>query len=79
MRSPWVAAGIGLELLSCAGYVILFELVFKMERRFSLSAGAVRAWGQLGGVGGGIGGIALGAWVLRTKGVAVQRIADARC
>ncbi len=71
----WVIAGIGLELLSCAGYVVLFELVFKMERRFSrrlsLSELAVNSVVSVSGIGG----IALGAWVLRTKGVSVERIA----
>jgi uncharacterized membrane protein YbhN (UPF0104 family) len=71
----WVAAGIGFELLSCAGYVVLFELVFKMERGFSrrlaLSELGVNSVVSVGGIGG----IALGAWVLRTKGVAVDRIA----
>ncbi len=74
-KPVWVAAGVGLELLSCAGYVILFELVFKMERRFSrrlsLSELAVNSVVSVSGLGG----IALGAWVLRTKGVSVQRIA----
>ncbi len=72
---PWVAAGIGFELLSCAGYVVLFELVFKMERgfsrRLSLSELAVNSVVSASGIGG----IALGAWVLRTKGVSVERIA----
>ncbi len=71
----WIAAGVGFELLSCAGYVVLFELVFKMERRFSrrlsLSELAVNSVVSVSGIGG----IALGAWVLRTKGVAVERIA----
>ncbi|MGA7705670.1 MAG: TIGR00374 family protein, partial [Solirubrobacteraceae bacterium] len=71
----WVAAGVGFELLSCAGYVVLFELVFKMERRFSrrlaLSELGVNSVVSLSGIGG----IALGAWVLRTKGVSVERIA----
>src|ERR1700722_18771635 len=72
---PWVAAGVGFELLSCVGYVIIFELVFKMQRGFSRRL----ALSELGVnsivSAGGIGGIALGAWVLRTKGVAVERIA----
>ncbi len=71
----WVAAGVGFELLSCGGYVVLFELVFKMERRFSrrlaLSELAVNSVVSVSGIGG----IALGAWVLRTKGVSVERIA----
>jgi uncharacterized membrane protein YbhN (UPF0104 family) len=74
-KPAWVAAGIGLELLSCAGYVVLFELIFKMERRFSrrlsLSELAVNSVVSVSGLGG----IALGAWVLRTKGVSVERIA----
>jgi uncharacterized membrane protein YbhN (UPF0104 family) len=74
-HAPWVLAGIGLELLSCAGYVILFELVFPMERRFSrrlaLSELAVNSVVSVSGIGG----LALGAWVLRTKGVSVERIA----
>jgi uncharacterized membrane protein YbhN (UPF0104 family) len=74
-KIPWVAAGVGFELLSCAGYVILFELVFKMEsgfsRRLALSELGVNSVVSAGGIGG----IALGAWVLRTKGVAVERIA----
>lgn len=72
---PWVAAAIGFELLSCAGYVVLFELVFKMERGFSRRL-ALAELGVNSVVSiGGIGGIALGAWVLRTKGVTVERIA----
>jgi uncharacterized membrane protein YbhN (UPF0104 family) len=71
----WIVAGVGFELLSCAGYVVLFELVFKMERRFSrrlsLSELAVNSVVSVSGLGG----IALGAWVLRTKGVSVERIA----
>jgi uncharacterized membrane protein YbhN (UPF0104 family) len=71
----WVAIGVGFELLSCAGYVVLFELVFKMERAFSrrlsLAELAVNSVVSIGGIGG----IALGAWVLRTRGVAVERIA----
>jgi uncharacterized membrane protein YbhN (UPF0104 family) len=72
---PWIAAGIGFELLSCAGYVVLFRLVFEMARGFSwrlaLSELAVNSVVSVSGIGG----IALGAWVLRTKGVSVERIA----
>lgn len=72
---PWVAAGIGLELLSCVGYVVLFELVFEMERRFSvrlsLAELAVNSVVSVSGAGG----IALGAWVLHTKGMDAERIA----
>jgi uncharacterized membrane protein YbhN (UPF0104 family) len=72
---PLVVVGIALELLSCAGYVVLFELVFGMDRRFSLRlALAEQAVNSVVSVSGA-GGIALGAWVLRTKGMAIERIA----
>jgi uncharacterized membrane protein YbhN (UPF0104 family) len=72
----WVAAGIGLELLSCAGYVVVFGLVFgmldrRLALRLSLSELAVNSVVSVSGLAG----IALGAWVLRTKGVSVERIA----
>jgi uncharacterized membrane protein YbhN (UPF0104 family) len=72
----WIAVGGGLELLSCAGYVVLFELVFNnldrhLTSRLSLSELAVNSAVSASGVGG----IALGAWVLRSKGVSVERIA----
>jgi uncharacterized membrane protein YbhN (UPF0104 family) len=75
-RLGWVAAGIGLELLSCAGYVVLFGLVFgmlgrRLVSRLSLSELAVNSVVSVSGLAG----IALGAWVLRSKGVSVQRIA----
>jgi uncharacterized membrane protein YbhN (UPF0104 family) len=71
----WVGAGVGFELLSCTGYVVLFELVFKMARGFSRRL-ALAELGVNSVVSvSGIGGIALGAWVLRTKGVSVERIA----
>lgn len=75
-RPGWVAAGVGFELLSCAGYVVLFGLVFgmlgrRLYSRLSLSELAVNSVVSVSGLAG----IALGAWVLRSKGVSVQRIA----
>ena len=73
----WVAAGIGLEILSCAGYVVLFGLVFGMlSRRLISRSVAVRAGGQLGRLGQrsrGHRARRLGA--ARTRGVSVERIA----
>jgi uncharacterized membrane protein YbhN (UPF0104 family) len=70
-----IALGIVFELLSCAGYVVLFMLVFQLGRRFatrlSLAELAVNSVVSVSGAAG----IALGAWVLRTRGVAVERIA----
>jgi uncharacterized membrane protein YbhN (UPF0104 family) len=73
---PWILAGVGLEVLSCVGYVVLFELIFarlgrSLSSRLSLAELAVNSVVSVSGLAG----IALGAWVLRSKGVSVERIA----
>ncbi len=73
---PWIVAGIALELLSCLGYVVLFGLVFvrlgrSLSSRLSLAELAVNSVVSVSGLAG----IALGAWVLRSKGFPVDRIA----
>ncbi|HEY3959921.1 MAG TPA: lysylphosphatidylglycerol synthase transmembrane domain-containing protein [Solirubrobacteraceae bacterium] len=75
-RPAWVAVAIVLEVLSCAGYVVLFELVFGrlgvgLTSRLSLAELAVNSVVSVSGLAG----IALGAWVLRSKGISVERIA----
>jgi uncharacterized membrane protein YbhN (UPF0104 family) len=75
-KLPWVGAGIALELLSCAGYVVLFDLVFsklgpRLVTRLSLAELAMNSVVSAGGLAG----IALGAWVLRSKGISLERIA----
>jgi len=72
----WVLGGIGFELLSCAGYVVLFDLVFGrigrgLVTRLSLSELAVNSVVSLSGLAG----LALGAWVLRERGFSLERIA----
>ena len=72
----WIVVSIIFELLSCAGYVVLFELIFgkiggRLSARLALSELAVNSVVSVSGVGG----IALGAWVLRSRGVSVRRIA----
>lgn len=72
----WVACGLALEVLSCLGYVVLFDLVFGrlgrgLSSRLSLSELAVNSVVSVSGLAG----IALGAWVLRSKGFSVERIA----
>ena len=72
----WVALGIVLEVLSCLGYVVLFGFIFGMlpsrvSSRLSLAELAVNSVVSVSGLAG----IALGAWVLRTRGVSVERIA----
>jgi uncharacterized membrane protein YbhN (UPF0104 family) len=71
-----IGAAVLLELLSCAGYAVLFGLVFgmlgkRLTSRLSLSELAVNSVVSVSGLAG----IALGAWVLRSKGVSVDRIA----
>jgi len=73
---PWTLAAVALEVLSCLGYVLLFELVFgrlgrSLSSRLSLSELAVNSVVSVSGLAG----IALGAWVLRSKGMSVERIA----
>ncbi len=75
-KPGYVGAGIVLEVLSCLGYVVLFGLVFarlgrRLSARLSLAELAVNSVVSVSGLAG----IALGAWVLRTKGVSVERIA----
>ncbi len=72
----WVAAGFALEVLSCVSYVVLFSLVFgrlgrSLISKLSLAELAVNSVVSVSGLGG----IALGAWVLRSKGISVERIA----
>jgi uncharacterized membrane protein YbhN (UPF0104 family) len=74
---PWVAGGIALEILSCGGYVVLFGLVFgklagRLTWRLSLSELAANSLVSVSGLAG----IALGAWVLRAKGVTLARVAQ---
>jgi uncharacterized membrane protein YbhN (UPF0104 family) len=75
-KLSWVAVGILLELLSCVSYVVLFgHVFFKLGRslasKLSLSELAVNSVVSVSGLAG----IALGAWVLRSKGFSVERIA----
>lgn len=72
----WVLGGIGFELLSCVGYMVLFDLIFgkigrRLVTRLSLSELAVNSVVSVSGLAG----LALGAWVLRSKGFSVERIA----
>jgi uncharacterized membrane protein YbhN (UPF0104 family) len=75
-RLPWVGVAVALELLSCAGYVVLFDLVFaklgpRLVTRLSLAELAMNSVVSASGLAG----IALGAWVLRSKGLSLEKIA----
>jgi uncharacterized protein (TIRG00374 family) len=75
-NTSWIALALVFEVLSCVGYVVLFDLVFgrlghSLSSRLSLSELAVNSVVSVSGLAG----IALGAWVLRSKGFSVERIA----
>jgi uncharacterized membrane protein YbhN (UPF0104 family) len=73
----WLAVGVALEVASCAGYVLMFGPIFcdRMALRTSVEIGLAEL-----GVGslipaGGLGGLALGVWVLRRGGMPTDRVA----
>jgi uncharacterized membrane protein YbhN (UPF0104 family) len=76
-QAGWIAVAVLLELLSCASYVILFERVFarlrrRLASRLSLSELAMNSVVSAGGLGG----FALGAWVLHAGGAPLRRVAE---
>jgi uncharacterized membrane protein YbhN (UPF0104 family) len=77
MSLGWVIVGVALEILSCAGYVLIFLHVFDRApivfgARVALTEMAFGAAVSLGGAGS----IAIGAWLLRERGVAAGHIAE---
>jgi len=73
----WVALAVLFELLSCVSYVLMFRPIFC--RRMSWRTSNMIGWSELG-VGSlvpasGAGGLALGAWILRRRGMPADRIA----
>jgi uncharacterized membrane protein YbhN (UPF0104 family) len=74
---PWVAAAIVLEILSCVGFILAFQLVFaRAPLRFAARlALAEMGFGAAVSVGG-VGGAALGVWILRTRGVSAKRAVE---
>jgi uncharacterized protein (TIRG00374 family) len=75
--ASWLLAAIGLEYLSCTGYVLVVLLAFPRGRTRPV---ARLAWAELAAnavlPAGGLGGLGLGAWVLAHKGVPSARIAE---
>ncbi len=72
-----VIGAFALEFLSCMGYVAVFQLVFaRAPRRFA----ARLAWTEMAFGSalsfGGAGSLAIGAWVLKSRGVPTGRIAQ---
>jgi uncharacterized membrane protein YbhN (UPF0104 family) len=73
----WLAGGVGLELLSCLGYVAVVRMVLPRgpKRDLQRLAWAEQAFGAVVPVGGA-GGLAVGAWAMRAWGVSWSRIAN---
>jgi len=77
MDARWLAVALGLELLSCVGYVLVFRLTFptvapRLANRLALAQLAFGAALPFGGVGG----LAFGAWVLRREGMNTRELAE---
>jgi uncharacterized membrane protein YbhN (UPF0104 family) len=77
MSVGWVLIGVGLEILSCVGYIIAFLQVFdraplRFGARVALSELAFGAAVSLGGAGS----IAVGAWLLVERGGNPTRVAE---
>lgn len=77
MSGGWLALAVGLEVLSCIGYVIAFLQVFerapvRFGARVALSELAFGAAVSLGGAGS----VAVGAWLLVERGGPPGRIAE---
>lgn len=73
----WLLVAVALEALSCCSYVLMFRPVFC--RRMSWRSAWEISWAELG-MGSivpasGAGGLALGAWILRRRGMALDQIA----
>ena len=77
MRTGWVVVAVALEVLSCASYVVAFLQVFdrapfRVGARVALSEEAFGAAVSLGGVGS----LAVGAWLMVERGAPARRIAE---
>ncbi|MEA2393424.1 MAG: hypothetical protein QOJ82_1315 [Solirubrobacteraceae bacterium] len=73
----WIAVAVVLEIASCLGYVLAFQLVFDRAPRL-LAARVALAEMAFGAVvpAGGAGGIAVGAWVAKAKGASLRRFME---
>jgi uncharacterized membrane protein YbhN (UPF0104 family) len=77
MNGWWIGAAVGLEILSCVGYIIAFLQVFyrapvRFGARVALTELAFGAAVSLGGAGS----LAVGAWLLVERGAPRLRVAE---
>jgi uncharacterized membrane protein YbhN (UPF0104 family) len=77
LHPAWVLVAVGLEVGSCAGFVVIFRLYFD-----GVESGTARelAWTEQGSgallPGGGVGALAIGGWLLRRAGMSTKSIVD---
>ncbi|HEX5895819.1 MAG TPA: flippase-like domain-containing protein [Thermoleophilaceae bacterium] len=76
-QPEWVALAVAFELLSCVSYVLMFRPVFcqSMPWRTSWEIGLAELGAGSIVPASGVGGLALGAWILREGGMPAERIA----
>ncbi len=77
MPIGWVLLGVGCEVMSCVGYIVVFLMVFdrvpfRFGARVALSEMAFGAAVALGGAGS----VAVGAWLLIERGARPSRVAE---
>jgi uncharacterized membrane protein YbhN (UPF0104 family) len=77
MKAKWIVVGVLLEVLSCASYVVAFLQVFqraplRIGAWVALSEEAFGAAVSLGGVGS----LAVGAWLMVERGAPARRIVE---
>jgi uncharacterized membrane protein YbhN (UPF0104 family) len=77
MQTSWVVVAVVLEVLSCAAYVVAFLQVFERApvRVGSWVALSEEAFGAAVSLGG-VGSVALGAWLMIERGAPPRRIAE---
>jgi uncharacterized membrane protein YbhN (UPF0104 family) len=77
MKAQWVVAAVVLEMLSCACYVVAFLQVFERApvRVGSYVALSEEAFGAAVSLGG-VGSLAVGAWLMVERGAPARRIAE---
>jgi uncharacterized protein (TIRG00374 family) len=77
-RPEWVALAVVLEAMSCVSYVLMFRPIFcpSMPWRTSWEIGLSELAAGSIVPASGAGGLALGAWILRTGGMPTERIAS---
>ncbi len=77
-RPEWVALAVAFEALSCVSYVLMFRPIFcqSMPWRTSWEIGLAELAAGSIVPASGAGGLALGAWILRSGGMPAERIAS---